>query len=190
MLVGGGSSAWAAAGLTGVKYAGYFYDAFGYFGSATVESDYRFNNLFTKINYETPGQNFDETYSVKYYGYFTASSTETYTFYTNSDDSSWLWIGNSGETISDLEDRRSNSNEIVDNSGLHGMVEKSGTVSLVSGNTYPILIYFGEKSGGDRIDVKFSTSTIAKTDNGTSYYSTTNVDSTAPTINSVTSTTS
>ena len=113
MLIGWGSSAWADAGLTGVKYAGYFSDNLDYFDSATVESDSRFNNLFTKINYETPGQNFDETYSVKYYGYFTASSTETYTFYTNSDDSSWLWIGDSGETISALEARRSNRNEIV-----------------------------------------------------------------------------
>jgi hypothetical protein len=43
------------------------------------------------------------------------------------------------------------------------MVEQSGTVSLVAGNYYPIRIQMGENAGGDAIEVRISTATIAKT---------------------------
>jgi len=85
-----------------------------------------------------------------------------------------LWIGNSNETVSALETRRTALNAIVNNSGVHGVAERSGTVSLVNGTKYPILVYFGEDGGGDAITVSFAAAGIAKTSNGSSYYSATN----------------
>jgi len=159
-------------GLTGVKYEGYYADNLAFFDTATTQADARFDNvIFTAINTTTPGQNFDDTYSVRFYGYFTATETGTHTFYTASDDASMLWIGNANETVSALETRLTTSNAIVSNPGPHGVTERSGTVSLVNGNSYPILVYFGENGGGDSITVSFAAAGIAKTSDGSSHYS-------------------
>ncbi|MFM9169789.1 MAG: PA14 domain-containing protein, partial [Phycisphaerales bacterium] len=55
-----------------------------------------------------------------------------YTLYVDSDDGSRLWIG----------DRR-----IVDNDGLHGMVERSGSIALAPGK-HALRIEFFEAGGG------------------------------------------
>jgi hypothetical protein len=54
-------------------------------------------------------------------------------------------------------------NATVDNGGLHGNQERSGTISLTSGVYYPIRIQFGENSGGDVLTFNYSTPTISKT---------------------------
>ena len=98
-----------------------------------------------------------ETYSRQWLGYFRPLTTETYTFYLASDDCSWMWIGNnavSGYT---------RANATVNNGGLHGFVEKSGTSALTAGLYYPIRIQFGENTVADRLDFNFSTATLAKT---------------------------
>ncbi len=65
-------------GLTGIKYEGYYADNLAFFNTATTQADARFNNIvFTAINTNTPGLNFDDTYSVKFYGYFNATETRT-----------------------------------------------------------------------------------------------------------------
>lgn len=159
-------------GLKGVKYQGYYADNLDFFNTATTQADAIFdNNLFTAINTTTPGQDLDETYSVRFYGYFTATETSTHTFYTESDDASMLWIGNAQETFSALETRRTVGNAIVDNSGTHGLEERSGSIALVIGESYPIVVYFGEYSGGDQITVSFSALGIDKTNNGIHHYS-------------------
>jgi hypothetical protein len=168
-------------GLTGITYEGYYADNLTFFNTATTQADARFDNIvFTAINTVTPGVNFDDTYSVRFYGYFTATETSVHTFYTESDDASMLWIGNANETFSALETRRTAGNAIVNNSGLHGMQERSGNISLVNGKSYPILVYFGENDGGDAIIVSFAAAGISKTNNGSNHY-TSNLRST-PTI--------
>jgi hypothetical protein len=63
----------------------------------------------------------------------------------NSDDSSWLWIGNAGETVSSLESRRSSSNATINNSGTHSAnAVYSQYIPLVAGEYYPLLAYYGE----------------------------------------------
>jgi len=59
------------------------------------------------------------------------------------------------------------SNAVVNNGGLHGNQERSGTVSLTAGVYYPIRIQFGELSGGDVLTFNYSTPTISKTTNVT-----------------------
>ncbi len=103
-------------------------------------------------------------YSVQWLGYFLSNYTGTWTFYTNSDDASYLWIGPNATTGFTA------ANATVNNGGLHGMVEKSGTVSLVAGQYYPIRIQFGENGGGDNMIVSFSTPELAKTTNGLGFF--------------------
>ncbi len=105
-----------------------------------------------------------ENFSVQWLGYFKSNFTGTWTFYTNSDDCSYLWIGTNALT------GFTTANSTVNNSGAHGPQERSGTVSLTSGVYYPIRIQFGESGGGQEMIVSFLNPTLTKTSNGSGYY--------------------
>ena len=93
-----------SSGLSGTKYEGYFADDLSFFDNATVESDTRFASPFTSIDTTTPGKNFDETYSVRFIGYFKAPASGQFTFKTTSDDASYLWIGSDAtESVESFE---------------------------------------------------------------------------------------
>ena len=96
-------------------------------------------------------------FSCQWLGYFLPSTTETYTFFTSSDDASYVWVGSNALT------GFTTANAIVNNGGAHGNQERSGTISLTSGVYYPIRIQFGEASGGDVMTFNYSTPTIPKT---------------------------
>ena len=160
-----------SSGLTGLRYSGYFNDDYSYFGNATEETHSSFKGpYFDNITTATAGRNYDNTYSVQWSGYFKAAETGTHTFYTKSDDSSWLWLGSKLTTIEKLISERSSSSALVNNGGLHGTVTRSGQISLIEGKLYPILIYYGEKSGGDNIEVSFSPPSGTRTFDGTTYF--------------------
>ena len=151
-------------GLRAQVYYNYFNDSFSYFGTVggrTQDSRSsvrnRFSNDFTKIDYRTPGRNFAERYSAEWRGFFKPNQTGTHRFYTYSDDSSWAWLftqgWNSVDSWSDFINVRNTSNRLVDNRGAHGMrIRYSSNVTLQADTYYPLLIYFGERTGGDRID--------------------------------------
>ena len=151
-------------GLRAQVYYNYFNDSFSYFGTVggrTQDSRSsvrnRFSSDFTKIDYRTPGRNFAERYSAEWRGFFKPNQTGTHRFYTFSDDSSWAWLftqgWNSVDSWSDFISVRSASNRLVDNRGAHGMrIRYSSNVTLQADTYYPLLIYFGERTGGDRID--------------------------------------
>ena len=146
-------------GLYGKRYVGYFNDTVSWFDTATLHGDV---NQLTQINNFTSSA---DLYSWQWLGYFKASSTENYTFYTSSDDSSLLWVGDNAKVGFSL------SNLTVDNRGLHGSQERSSSpISLVAGTYYPIRLQFGENGGGDFVTLNFSTATITKTTNGLGYY--------------------
>jgi hypothetical protein len=118
-------------------------------------------NLGTNGEYSVNGRNF---YSIEWVGYFRASITGNYTFYTASDDWSYLWIGDTalaGYTT---------SNATVNNGGYHDVQERSGTVYLIKGVYYPIRIQWGEGVGGDDCQVSFTPPNGTRTYNGTGYY--------------------
>jgi hypothetical protein len=81
-------------------------------------------------------------YSIEWRGYFLAHVTGTWTFYVNTDDASYLWIGPtalSGYTV---------SNTVAKYAGLHGATtEQSGTISLTAGVYYPIRFMSGQNGG-------------------------------------------
>lgn len=146
-------------GVYGKRYVGYFADDVNWFATATLQGDV---NQLTQINGFTSSA---DNYSWQWLGYFKASSTENYTFYTSSDDASYLWIGSNATA------GFTTANATVNNGGLHGAVEvTSSPISLIAGIYYPIRIQFGEQGGGDVITVNFSSTTITKTTNGLGYY--------------------
>jgi hypothetical protein len=145
-------------GLFKTTYTGYFADNVSFFATATPAAkgaNPMFSIQTTAIS--EPATNDGENFSVQWLGYFLPSTSETYTFFTASDDASYVWIGNNAVT------GFTTANATVDNGGLHGVVEESGTAALTAGVYYPIRIQFGENTGGDSLTFNFSTATISKT---------------------------
>jgi len=144
------------AGLYRTRYSGYFSDDVNFFATATATA----TTVQTTV-IEEPITDDGENFSMQWLGYFLPTTTETYTFYLSSDDASYMWIGNnavSGFTT---------ANATVNNGGLHGPVEFSGTAALTAGVYYPIRIQYGELTGGDVLTFNHSTPTIGKTTNVT-----------------------
>ena len=150
------------AGLYKTTYSGYFNDNVSFFATATPASVG--GNPATSVQTTSifePAQDDGSNFSCQWLGYFKPTTTETYTFFTSSDDASYVWVGANAQT------GFSTTNSTVNNGGLHGNLEKSGTISLTAGVYYPIRIQFGELSGGDVMTFSFSTSSITKTTNVT-----------------------
>lgn len=150
-------------GLLGTRYIGYHNDDPSWFDTAAAHGDT--NNLTSIDNFSSsPDFSQEENYSWQWIGYFKPSSTEIYTFYTSSDDGSYLWIGENALT------GYNTANALVNNGGPHGNQEVFGSINLTANIYYPIRIQFGEIGGGDLITVSFSTDTIPKTADGNNYY--------------------
>lgn len=128
-----------AANIWRTDYEGYHNENPAFFATATLKaSPNNYNGTDTTISEPTLVNNT----SIEYKGYFLATYTGTHTFYLNSDDGSYLWIGLtalSGYTT---------SNALINNGGLHGIGEVSATISLVAGTYYPIRIQFGNGPSG------------------------------------------
>ena len=151
-----------SAGLFKTTYSGYFADNVSFFATATpatVGTNPATSVQTTSIN-EGSGDS-GSNFSCQWLGYFKPTTTETYTFFTSSDDASYVWVG--ATAISGF----TTSNPVVNNGGLHGTTEKFGSIALTAGVYYPIRIQFGELSGGDVLTFNFSTPTITKTTNVT-----------------------
>jgi hypothetical protein len=150
------------AGLFKTTYAGYFADSVSFFASATPTA--YGSNPATSIqttSISEAGTDDGSNFSCQWLGYFKPTTTQTYTFYTNSDDASYVWVGTNA--ISGF----TTANATVNNGGAHGPTETSGSIALTAGVYYPIRIQFGEAGGGDVMTFNFSTSTITKTTNVT-----------------------
>jgi hypothetical protein len=160
------------AGLYKTTYAGYFNDVVSFFATATPTTYNR--NSATSVQttaISEPSGEDGSNFSCQWLGYFKPTTTETYTFFTSSDDASYVWIGANAIT------GFTTANATVNNGGAHGVTERSGTAALTAGTYYPIRIQFGEAGGGDVMTFNHSTATITKTTDVTGkvfYNSTTN----------------
>jgi hypothetical protein len=151
-----------SAGLFKTTYTGYFADNVNFFATATSASVG--GNPATSVQttvISEPATDDGSNFSVQWLGYFKPTTTETYTFFTNSDDASYVWVG--ANALSGF----TTGNAVVNNGGLHGDQERSGTSALTAGIFYPIRIQFGESGGGDVFGFNYSTPTITKTTNVT-----------------------
>jgi hypothetical protein len=150
------------AGVFKTTYSGYFNDNVSFFATATPASVG--GNPATSVQtteITEPPTSDGENFSCQWLGYFKPTTTETYTFFTSSDDASYVWVGSN--SISGF----TTTNSTVNNGGLHGTQERSGTIALTAGTYYPLRIQFGELSGGDVMTFSYSTPTITKTTNVT-----------------------
>jgi hypothetical protein len=174
-IIGAGSSTitatqaeYASNGLQFVVCNGYYYDNVNYFNIQPSEYSGIVTNI-SSINAGTngyiPANGSRETYSVQWVGYFKPNETGFWRFYTSSDDSSLLWIGNNA-----LSGNNTIGNALVDNSGLHGQRELSAQAYLIANTYYPIRIQYGEDSTDDNMIVSFSGPSTSKTTNGLGFY--------------------
>ena len=85
-----------------------------------------------------PGRRRDR-FALKLSAWLEAPAEGEYTFFTASDDGSRLYI---------------DGREIVDNDGVHGTAEKSGSVALAAGRHEIVVTYF-DNGGEDRLEVSW-----------------------------------
>jgi hypothetical protein len=118
--------------------------------------------VYTSLNLSS----LPEYSSIMLTGYFLAPTTDTYTFYTNTDDASYMWIGPDAIT------GYTHTNAIVKNGGLHGVTEVSGTIAMTANIYYPFRVMFGNLTGPGTMTVSWASGTQAKTSNwsGKLYY--------------------
>ncbi len=82
-----------------------------------------------------------DNFSCRWTGEVEAAFTETYTFYTMSDDGVRLWI---------------DGQQLVDNWTDHGTTENKGTINLIAGNTYSVVMEMYENDGGAVAELRWS----------------------------------
>ena len=97
-------------------------------------------------NFNFSPRNQSDYFGFQYSGFISLPETAVYTFFTDSDDGSQLFIG---QTL------------VVDNDGLHGIIEEKGVIALKAG-FHPIQVNFFEKTGGNQLKVKYSGPSIKK----------------------------
>src|SRR6185369_8541625 len=87
-----------------------------------------------------------QQYGFQYTGFVYAPAAATYTFYTNSDDGSKLWIG--GQLV-------------VNNDGLHSAQERSGSIILDQG-WHALKVGYIQGGGNGVLTVSYSSPSMAK----------------------------
>jgi len=151
-------------GLYGKRYNNYFGDTSGtndnvnWFatavrstGTAAPHYDEEATTDFTAFSSSTDFSSY-ENYSWQWLGYFKAPYSDTYTFALQSDDASYIWIGNNAVT------GFTRANATVNCGGLRGYTKVTGTpISLTGGVYYPVRLQFGEYTGGDKLTVSYRT---------------------------------
>ena len=171
---GGGNSGTGSQGATyfnnGINHVssvgGYFADNISLFNTYIAHATgitTNMTNLTSATNsiYTTGGSS--TNFSIEWVGKFYPPTTGSYTFYLNTDDASYLWIG------SNATSGYTTANANINNGALHGMVEKSYTVALTGGTLYPIRIQYGQKEGGYDLQFSFTGPGIGLTNNFDGY---------------------
>jgi hypothetical protein len=151
----GTTAAVYVAGLFKTTYDGYFNDYPLFFDEASPTA----YGVQTTVIEETPNDN--DYFSVQWLGYFKPTTTQTHTFFLNSDDASYMWIGPTAVT------GFTTNNALINNGGPHGANEVSGSIALNAGQYYAVRIMFGEEAGDNFLTFNYRTPTIAKTTNVT-----------------------
>ncbi len=95
--------------------------------------------IVESITLDVPQRTKSERYALRFSGMIQIPRTGTYTFFTNSDDGSRLYISNQ---------------LLVDNDGPHGMQERSGTVELAAG-LQPITVTYFNNTGGQGLSASW-----------------------------------
>ena len=115
-----------ATGLSGT-----YYDNGDFTGSTLVRTDPRIDVDFGTA---PPSANLGaDQFAVRWAGQVLADRSETYTFFTQTDDGARLWV-NGVRLVNDWTD--------------HGVVENRGSIALTAGRKYPLVMEYYDNSGG------------------------------------------
>jgi len=147
------TSVTVVAGLISELYSGYYNDNLNFFVNRSITA----SSTVTSIS----GQQTSQYNSRRYFGYFTAPSSASFEFATDSDDSSRVYIGDASQTVDNLfkeVQNNRNSKLIVNNGGVHGNRGASGSKTLVSGSVYPVIIYYGNAPTNSNLTFKWRVS--------------------------------
>ena len=96
--------------------------------------------IATRIAIDVPQRKQADQFALRFSGSLYIPKSGRYTFFANSDDGSRIYLG----------DRM-----VVNNDGLHGMVEKSGAIDLPAGS-HPITVTYFDNGGGDGLQVRWA----------------------------------
>ncbi len=126
-----------AVGLTGAYYDGTNFDTFQ---NTYLDGNVDFSPADTVLG--TNRANGNDTFSVRWTGQVYAAYSETYTFYTQSEQGAKLWV---------------NGTSLVNNFTQHTTTENSGTIALTSGTWNDIkLEFFDNNSAASVIQLKYA----------------------------------
>lgn len=89
----------------------------------------------------------EDDFAARYTGDFEVTESGSYTFYLSSDDGSRLFI---------------DGQEVIDNDGLHAVVEEQITINLTAG-THSIEVLYFERGGGSVLDLDWSGPSFGRT---------------------------
>jgi putative heme-binding domain-containing protein len=98
------------------------------------------SGIVPQIVMNVPQRTAQDAFALRFTGNVIVPTTGKYTFYTNSDDGSRLYI---------------DKKLVVNNDGDHGPIEKSGSLNLNAGAHHIIVTYF-DSGGGDGLSVSWS----------------------------------
>ncbi len=87
------------------------------------------------------------TFSVRWTGQVMPQFSETYTFYTVSDDGVRLWI---------------NNKLLIDDWTEHGTAEKSGSIALQAGQKYAVKLEYFEKTGNASVKLSWASPNLSR----------------------------
>ncbi len=104
------------------------------------------SGIVPTIKMNVPQKKQSDNFALRFTGAIQVSRTGKYTFFTNSDDGSRLYIG---------------KQLVVNNDGAHAMQERSGSIELVSG-AHPITVTYFDSGGGDGLAVSYAGPGIKK----------------------------
>lgn len=141
-------------GLIGSYYDGYFNDDLSFFGRnapilTRVDNpiDFRDDSASWDLG-GTPELADLESYSVVWKGRLIVPASGTYTLYLNSDDASYLFLGEAARNPS-------TSNATINNGTAHPLRERSVQVTLEAG-AHPLMIVYGEEARNNIVQLFWS----------------------------------
>jgi hypothetical protein len=123
----------------------YFNDNVSHFDKIAFSAGYysTFNQHIQQAVAPNKPNDWSKPFSCEWFGFIQISKSDKLLLTMGSDDSSLLWFGNSALYEYNLE------NTLINNSGVHGVIERNGTTPLLNANQpYPIRIQYGQNYGG------------------------------------------
>ncbi|HTL10519.1 MAG TPA: PA14 domain-containing protein, partial [Chitinophagaceae bacterium] len=124
-----------ASDADGTGLQGVYYNGTAFAGTpllTRIDPTINFELTYSTVLTPAPGVVPPDNYSVRWTGQVKPLYSETYTFYTVSDDGIRLWV---------------NGVQLVNNFVNQGATEKSGSITLVAGQKYDIVIEYYEATG-------------------------------------------